>query len=66
MVEKISERSDIAKVVTKAKATKLIQEGQTVVGVEYTKGGQTLKAMVCILNRKPRQARKPQYLCCCD
>lgn len=38
-------KTDFAKVVTKAKATKLIQDGDKVVGVEYVKGGQTLKQM---------------------
>ncbi len=44
MVEKIAECSSVAKVVTKARADKLIQNAKgDVVGVEYTKGGQTLK-----------------------
>ena len=45
MVEKIAESGDLAKVVTKAKATKLLTQGNKVVGVEYQKGGQTLKEM---------------------
>ena len=45
MVEKIAERSDIAKIITKAKATKLIYKKGTVTGVEYEKGGSTYKEM---------------------
>jgi len=45
MVEKIAESSEIAKVVTKARATKLLSEGGKCVGVEYEKGGEILKAM---------------------
>jgi len=45
MVEKIAGMSDHAKVVTKARATKLITQGNKVVGVEYVKGGNTLKEM---------------------
>ncbi len=46
MVEKIAERGNFAKVITKAKATKLIQDGGVVVGVEYEKGGQKMRQMV--------------------
>merc|ERR1719188_1337757 len=46
MVEKIAENGNFAKVVTKAKATKLIQDAKgAVVGVEYEKGGSMLKEM---------------------
>jgi len=39
MVEKIAESGDLAQVVTKAKATSLIQENGVVIGVNYEKGG---------------------------
>jgi len=45
MVEKIAERGDCAKVVTKARATSLIFEGGVVKGCNYEKGGQMLKEM---------------------
>lgn len=46
MVEKIAEKGNLAKVVTKAKATSLLRDGKgAVVGVEYEKGGQKLKEM---------------------
>ncbi|CAD7937985.1 unnamed protein product [Amoebophrya sp. A25] len=47
MVEKIAEKTNgsAAKVVTKARATSLIFQGGKVVGVNYEKGGSTLKEM---------------------
>jgi len=45
MVEAIAERSDKAKVVTKARATKLIVEKGIVVGCEFEKGGSMSKQM---------------------
>merc|ERR1712194_711272 len=46
MVEKIAESCDLAKVVTKARATQLITGADgAVVGVEYEKGGETLREM---------------------
>mmetsp|Transcript_44022 Transcript_44022/g.108446 ORF Transcript_44022/g.108446 Transcript_44022/m.108446 type:complete len:965 (-) Transcript_44022:216-3110(-) len=45
MVEKISENSGgtMSRIVTKARATQLIVDKKTVIGVEYVKGGQTLR-----------------------
>lgn len=43
MVEKIAERSDHARIVTKAEVTSLVTKGDAVVGVEYKKGGSTFK-----------------------
>mmetsp|Transcript_43981 Transcript_43981/g.93532 ORF Transcript_43981/g.93532 Transcript_43981/m.93532 type:complete len:654 (+) Transcript_43981:54-2015(+) len=45
MVEKIQENSGgtLSRIVTKARATQLIVEKKTVIGVEYVKGGQTLR-----------------------
>jgi len=45
MFEKCVENSNKAKLVTKAKGTKLIMDGSKVVGCEYVKGGQTFKEM---------------------
>ncbi|CAD7970270.1 unnamed protein product [Amoebophrya sp. A120] len=47
MVEKIAEKTNgsVAQVVTKARATSLIFQGGKVVGVNYEKGGQSLKQM---------------------
>merc|ERR1719207_199427 len=38
-VEKIAERTDLARIITKARATKLLMDAGKVVGVEYEKGG---------------------------
>merc|ERR1711937_945749 len=38
-VEKISEATDLARIITKAKATKLLTNDGKCVGVEYEKGG---------------------------
>merc|ERR1719217_1125469 len=38
-VESIAERSDLARIITKAKATKLLTDNGKCVGVEYEKGG---------------------------
>merc|ERR1712159_576668 len=44
MLEKVSERSDKARIITKARANKLLLDKAGVcVGLEYEKGGQTLK-----------------------
>merc|ERR1712232_678254 len=42
-VEKVAEKTDRAKIITKAQVFKLILNGKAVVGCEYRKGGQTLK-----------------------
>merc|ERR1719197_65614 len=39
MLEKISEKTDRARIVTKACVNKLLQNGRAVVGCEYAKGG---------------------------
>merc|ERR1711988_1557518 len=39
MLEKVSEKTDRARIVTKARATKLLTNNGGVVGVEYVKGG---------------------------
>merc|ERR1719201_538443 len=38
-VEKIAEKTDLARIITKARATKLLMDAGKVVGVEYEKGG---------------------------
>jgi len=38
-LEQIAERTDLGRIITKARATKLLTNGGTVVGVEYEKGG---------------------------
>merc|ERR1719215_927640 len=43
MLEKVAEKTDRARIVTKAEVFKLIQNGRAVVGCEYRKAGQTLK-----------------------
>merc|ERR1712194_824861 len=44
MVEKIAEKGDLAKVITKARATKLITDAKgACIGVEYVKGGVSSK-----------------------
>ncbi|RHZ49594.1 hypothetical protein Glove_519g71 [Diversispora epigaea] len=43
-IEKIAEQQpDRARIIMKARATKLIKEGDTIIGVEYVKDGQTFK-----------------------
>ncbi|CAG8440556.1 11931_t:CDS:2 [Diversispora eburnea] len=43
-IEKLAEQQpDRVRIIMKARATKLIKEGDTIVGVEYVKGGQTFK-----------------------
>jgi len=43
MLEKVAEKTDRARIITKAEVFKLILNGKAVVGCEYRKGGQVLK-----------------------
>ncbi|CAJ1430640.1 unnamed protein product [Effrenium voratum] len=43
MLEKVAEKTDLARIVTKAKVVKLIQEGKACVGCVYEKGGQNFQ-----------------------
>merc|ERR1719247_2180680 len=43
MLEKVAENSDRAKIVCKAKATKLVMNGKACVGVEYELGGKAMQ-----------------------
>merc|ERR1719272_2746942 len=46
MVEKVAERTDKARIITKARVTKLTMDGKlSCIGCTYEKGGQTLKEM---------------------
>ncbi|CAJ1385754.1 unnamed protein product [Effrenium voratum] len=43
MLEKVAEKSDLARIITKAKVFKLVQEGKACVGCVYEKGGQNFQ-----------------------
>merc|ERR1712050_775942 len=43
MLEKVSEKCDKARIITKARATQLLVNNDAVVGCEYAKGGQQFK-----------------------
>ena len=43
MLEKVAEKTDLARIVTKAKVFKLVTEGAAVVGCVYEKGGQNFQ-----------------------
>ncbi|CAK9111001.1 Fumarate reductase (FRDS) (FAD-dependent oxidoreductase) (NADH-dependent fumarate reductase) [Durusdinium trenchii] len=43
MLEKVAEKTDLAKIITKAKVFKLVTEGNTCVGCVYEKGGQNFQ-----------------------
>ncbi|CAE8585708.1 unnamed protein product [Polarella glacialis] len=43
MVEKVSEKTDLARIITKAKVNKLVTEGGRCVGCVYEKGGQNFQ-----------------------
>ena len=45
MVEKVAERSDKARIITKTKVTKLLTSGNACVGCSYEKGGQVFHEM---------------------
>ena len=43
MLEKIAERTDRARIITKAEVTGIIMNGPAVVGCDYKKGGATFQ-----------------------
>merc|ERR1712190_623425 len=45
MVEKVSETTDLARIVTKAKVVRLLESDKRVVGCVYEKGGQEFREM---------------------
>merc|ERR1719384_377033 len=49
MLEKIAEKTDRARIVTKAEVFKLILNGRAVVGCEYRKAGVTYKEFGCVI-----------------
>merc|ERR1719379_3416445 len=49
MAEKISEKTDRARIITKAEVFKLITNGKAVVGCEYRKSGNVCKEFGCVI-----------------
>ena len=43
LLEQVAEKTDLARIITKAKVFKLIQEGKVCVGCVYEKGGQNFQ-----------------------
>merc|ERR1712107_281625 len=43
MLEKVAEKTDRARIITKARANQLLQNGRSVVGCEYKKAGKDIK-----------------------
>merc|ERR1711963_1290751 len=55
MLEKVAEKTDRARIVTKAEVFKLIQNGRAVVGCEYRKAGKVIKEFGPVVFASGRQ-----------
>ena len=69
LLEQVAEKTDLARIITKAKVFKLIQEGKVCVGCVYEKGGQNFQefgpvilasgTLICEISRESRAAAAP-------